>query len=368
MTADTTYRSVVATRLGGPDVLEVVEKPIVEPGPGEVRLHVLAASVSGPDLAARSGRTLYADTPLGHRPPFVPGYSVIGTVDRCGADVDPSCLGATVGVLCVVGGYTEYLIWPADQLIPVPSELDPVDAVPLVLNGIVAYQTLHRKARVRPGETAVIVGAGGGIGTLLLDLGSLTHLELFGVDRAAKLSAVEAKGATAIDYERDDFADVIGRVHPDGVDVIIDSTMDHDTLRRGLGILRRGGRLVTFGDPGRISNLSSVLRLAAVTNLRPDGRHLGLYGTSLYTLGLRRTFLDDWRNLFSLAAAGIVEPVIHRRFGLLEARKAHELLEIGAVVGNVVLVGGRADTAEFATSSGDERPEMERLEGTRPNA
>jgi len=167
------YRSLLVTQCGGPEVLQVVERDLRPPAKGEVRIRVLAATVSRPDVSARRSEALYSGTFLGQKLPFTPGYAVIGDVEAVGENVRNVAVGARVGVLTVIGGYTEVLYWRADRLIPVPAALDPVEAAPLILNYIVAYQTMHRVAKVRAGETALIIGASGGIGTALLQLGAL---------------------------------------------------------------------------------------------------------------------------------------------------------------------------------------------------
>jgi NADPH:quinone reductase-like Zn-dependent oxidoreductase len=134
---------------------------------------VLASPVCQPDITVRSGKALYSGTPLGHKPPFGPGYSVIGDVDAVGDGVAEVSIGERVGALTVIGGYSEYLYWKSDRLIPVPASLNPAEAVVLILNYIVAYQVLHRSARVKPGEKALIIGASGCSGTALLQLGRL---------------------------------------------------------------------------------------------------------------------------------------------------------------------------------------------------
>jgi NADPH:quinone reductase-like Zn-dependent oxidoreductase len=128
------YKSVIATRKGGPDVLQVTENDLRPPARGEVRIKVLAASVCRPDVTVRQGKSLYSGTPLGKKFPLTPGYSVVGIVDALGQEVSGVALGDCVGALTVVGGYTEYLYWKSNRLIPVPKTLDPAEAVTLILN------------------------------------------------------------------------------------------------------------------------------------------------------------------------------------------------------------------------------------------
>jgi NADPH:quinone reductase-like Zn-dependent oxidoreductase len=332
-----TYRSIVATRLGSTDVLEVVESGLRAPDAGEARIKVLAASVCRPDVTVRSGEALYSGTRLGQKPPFVPGYSVIGVVDALGKGVTETALGDRVGALTVVGGYTEYLYWDAKRLIPVPEMLDPAQAMPLILNYIVAYQVMHRSAKVRVGGRALIVGASGGIGTALLELGGLAGLTMYGLASKRKHPALVEMGAIPIDYRTQDFVEVIRQAEPEGLDYVFDGMTRQEYVERGYRLLRRGGTMVSFGEPPSRAELPRFLAKIAWTHLWPDGRTYKLYGTSFYTFN-PRPFLEDWATLFRLLGEGQIKPVIAAKFPILEAAQANELLESGEVIGNIVLV------------------------------
>lgn len=334
----TSYRSVVATRHGTADVLQVVENDLRPPKAGEVRIKVLAASVSGPDVAHRTGDTLYTGTPIAkNKPPFVPGYSIIGDVDAVGAGVENVTVRDRVGVLTIVGGYTEYLYWSSDWLIPVPKSVDPVEAVMLILNYIVAYQTLHRAAKVNAGEIMLIVGASGGIGTALLQLGQLADLKMYGLASKRKHGVLCNYGAIPIDYHEQDFVEILRQAEPDGIDVVMDGMSRMAYIRNGLSLLRRGGRVVSFGDPRQLSVLLRMLITMVRVNALPNGKSFKLYGTSRYVLGDKQPFLDDWRTLFELLESGKIKPVITDVLPILEAGEANRLLESGCVTGNVVL-------------------------------
>jgi NADPH:quinone reductase-like Zn-dependent oxidoreductase len=331
------YRSLVATRRGGPEVLQVVENDLRPPARGEVRIKVLAAAVSRPDVTVRRGEALYSGTWLGQKFPFTPGYAVVGDVEAVGENVRGVAVGARVGVLTVIGGYTEVLYWRADRLIPVPATLDPALAVPIILNYIVAYQTMHRVAKARAGETALIIGASGGIGTALLQLGRLAGLELYAIASQRKHAILTEYGATPIDYRTQDFATVIRAAAPGGLDVVLDGMMRLEAMRSALSLLRRGGRMVSFGEPASRRELFHILGLALRTKLTPNGKTLSLYGTSTYFLFDQKPYLEDWATLFQWLAQGKIQPVIAARFPILEAAQANALLESGQVTGNVVL-------------------------------
>jgi NADPH:quinone reductase-like Zn-dependent oxidoreductase len=332
------YRSVIVTKTGGPDVLQVIENDLRLPSKGQVRIKVLASAVCRPDVSSRRGTALYRGTPLGYKPPFVPGYAVIGDVEAVGEGVNKAAVGDRVGVLTVIGGYTEYLYWQSSRLIPVPTTLDPAEAVTLILNYIVAYQALHRAAKVKAGEKALIIGASGGIGTALLQLGKLAGLKMYGVASESKHPILTAYGATPIDYHNQDFGEVIRQAEPQGIEVVLDGMMRLDMIQRSLTLLRRGGRLVSFGEPAGLPDLFRILGTLVVVNLLPNGKSFQLYGTSFYSVGDKRPFLEDWARLFKLLEAGKIKPVIEKKFLLLEAAQANTLLESGTVTGNLILL------------------------------
>lgn len=339
---------VVATRYGGPEVLRVVEEDAPEPGPGEVRVRVLAAGVALPDIMAREG--VHPETPLA---PFTPGWDLVGVVDRLGAGVAGIAPGQLVAAMPIHGAYSELVCLAQEELVPVPPGLDPAEAVSLVLNYVTAYQMLHRTARVRPGQRVLIHGAAGGVGTALLQLGRLAGLELFGTCSARGAAVVSALGGVPIDYRDQDFVREIHRLAGGGVDVVFDHLGGRHlwTSRRAL---RPGGKVVGYGA------ISSV-RGAALSSTRPGRRQrfrgfarFGLYIVAGWVLpGRRRVapysiqtlkrlrpgwFRQDLVTLLELLRQEKLRPLVSRRFPLVEARQAHELLEKGGVTGKLVLV------------------------------
>lgn len=325
------YKSVVVTKRGGPEVLQVIENELHQPAAKEARIKILAAPVCAPDITAR-----YGQSPFVPKLPFTPGYAAIGIVDAVGEDVASVAIGDWVGALTAYGGYAEYLYWNAEQLVPVPSALDPAEAAPLLLNYIVAYHVMHRWARVKAGDKVLIVGASGGIGTAFLQLGKLANLKMYGVASNNKHCILNEYGATGIDYHTQDFVEVIKAAEPLGLDAVFDG-MAGNYFRRGFSVLRRGGTLVGYGNPlsfsGMIQMLGQVLRF----NLLPNGKSAKYYSTGISRINLHM-FLQDWATLFKLLEEGKIKPIIAARFPILEARKANELLESGQVIGNIVLL------------------------------
>jgi NADPH:quinone reductase-like Zn-dependent oxidoreductase len=339
---------IVVAHYGGPDELRVVEEECPEPKRGEVRVRVLAAGVSLPDVMAREG--VHPETP---RVPFTPGWDLVGVVDRLGEGVSGVEPGQTVAALPIHGAYSEFLCLAQRELVPVPGGLDPAESVSLILNYVTGYQMLHRSARVEGGQRALIHGAAGGVGTALLQLGRLAGLVMYGTCSSRGASAVSDLGATPIDYKEQDFVQEIRRLTGEGVDAVFDS-MGGAHIWRSRKALRPGGKVVAYGLTGSLS----AGRLASG---RPAGRHrfreirvFGLYILGSWLLpGRKRVvpysiqtlkrlrpalFREDLIALLGLLEGQKVKPLVAERLPLREARRAHELLGKGGVVGKIVLV------------------------------
>jgi NADPH:quinone reductase-like Zn-dependent oxidoreductase len=330
---------VVVTRHGGPDVLQVVEEDMPEPQTGEVRVKVLAAGVSGYDLMFRSSGRL-PGTP---RVPFTLGEDIVGVVDKLGEGVSAVELGQTVAgatfCLGVGGGYAEFICLPTSELVPVPSGLDPAQAVCVVVNYLTAHMAMHTSAKVRSGERILVHGAAGGVGTALLELGKLAGLEMYGTASKYNHELVSALGATPIDYRTEDFVERIRSLTGDGVDVVFDPVGGARQLWRSNRALRKGGRLVWFGvaatKKGGLKVIPFTLLTVFLLKLIPDGKQAPLAPDLSKDNAWYRATLTE---LLDLLAAGKIKPVVAERIPLAEAARAHELLERGGYAGKVVLV------------------------------
>lgn len=339
---------VIVSHYGGPDALTVVEEDCPEPKAGEVRVKVLAAGVSLPDVMMREG--IHPETP---RLPFTPGWDLVGIVDRLGNGVSGIERGQVIAALPISGAYTQFICLSTSELVPVPSGLDPAEAVSLILNYITAYQMLHRSAKVKPGQSVLIHGASGGVGSALLQLGRLTGLEMYGTCSSRGASAVAELGATPIDYKDQDFVTEIHRLTGDGVDVVFDS-IGGSHIWRSRNAVRRGGKVIAYGLTGSLSG-------GRLASGRSGGRHrfraiaiFGLYIALSWILpGRRRVvlysiqwlkrmkpelFREDLTTLFDLLQQKEIKPLVAQRFPLTEARQAQELLGRGGVTGKIVLV------------------------------
>src|SRR5262245_22174125 len=242
-------KRVVVDRFGGPEVVKVVEGEDPRPGRGEVRVRVLAAGVSNTDAQLRAGTYLG-----GPKPPFTPGYELVGVVEELGPGCTRLRVGDRVGALTVWGADAERVCVPEKYAVEVPEDLDPAEIVSLVFPYMTAYQLLHRAAKAKRGETVLVHGAAGRVGTALLELGTLAGLRLLGTAAGRDRPAVERLGATAIDYQNEDFlARVRALTGGEGVDVALDAIGGAVALR-SFRALRAGGRLVVYGRHATLSH------------------------------------------------------------------------------------------------------------------
>lgn len=330
---------VVVSRHGGPEVLKMVEEDLPEPGADEVRVKVLAAGVSAYDLMFRSSGSL-PGTP---RVPFTLGVDVVGVVDKLGEGVTTFELGQPVAgatfYLGGIGGYAEFICLPSSEVVPVPVDVDPCEAVCLVANYLTAYMAMHGIAKMQRGESILVQGAAGGVGTALLELGKLAGLEMYGTASKYNHELVSALGATPIDYRAENFVERIRDLTSDGVDAVFDPIGGTRQLWRSNQALRKGGRLVWFGVAATKKDGLRVIPFTMLTvfilKLIPNGKQM------LTTPDLGKDnawYQKTLMELLDLLAEGKIKPIVAERIPLAEAARAHELLERGGYAGKVVLV------------------------------
>ena len=335
-------------QFGGPDVLELAEQPTIpDPGPGEVRIKVLAAGTGFTDTFIRRGRYPDFKGPL----PFTPGYDLVGVVEETGPGVPKQLTGQMIADLCVVGGYAQYAIRPAHFLVPVPDGVDPAEAVCIPLAYLTAYQMLTRYRRLPRGETILVIGASGTVGTALLDLARHFGLKAIGTCSATNVAVVERFGATAIDYRAGDFVAAVrgltaGRKGGVGVDAAFDA-IGGAHFARSFACLAPGGLLVGYGAQtmavGGAGLASAALGLA---RLRLWDVLSGLFGgrhAVFYSITKRRTahpedFKADMTALFDLLRGRAIHPLVIERLPLAAAREVHTRIDLGGLGGKIVLL------------------------------
>src|SRR5687767_6372011 len=165
-------KRVVVDSYGGPEVLKIVDEADPAPGPGEVRVRVLAAGVSFTDAQLRAGTYI----PGAPKPPFTPGYELVGIAEEVGRDCSRLHVGDRIGALTVWGADAESVCVPEAGAVDVPDDLDPGEVLSLLFPYMTAYQVLHRTAEVKRGESLLVHGAAGRVGVATLELAAVAGL------------------------------------------------------------------------------------------------------------------------------------------------------------------------------------------------
>ncbi|SEG97742.1 NADPH:quinone reductase [Nonomuraea solani] len=326
-----------------PDDLRIRTRDLPAPAAGEVVLRMEATGVSFAEQQMRRGK--YYDQPAF---PFVPGYDVVGTVTAVGQGVDATMIGRRYAAVTKIGGWASALLIDAADLVPVPDGVGPAAAVTVAVNGITAWQMLHRTAKVPPGATIVVLGANGGVGSTLVQLARNAGIKVIGTASARHHELLRELGATPVDYRDPDMYRKIRELAPDGVHAVFDH-VGGAGLVESWQLVRRGGTLVSYGtaatknDAGnsRLPVLKSFALLATWNYLSPNGKSAHFYN---FWAGKRRlsTFRarlrEDLTQVLRLVADGVLTPRIAAEFPLAEAGAALTLAESRTVAGKVVLV------------------------------
>ncbi|MFD4431099.1 medium chain dehydrogenase/reductase family protein [Nocardia sp. NPDC058497] len=337
----TTATEIVLPGRVEPDGLLVTRRDLPAPGAGQALVRVEASGVSFAEQQMRRGK--YYDQPAF---PFVPGYDLVGTVTAVGADVDPGLIGTRVAALTKIGGWASHAVLEAADLVAVPAALDAAEAETFVVNGITAWQMLFRTAQVRPGQTVLVHGANGGVGSTLVQLARANGIHVIGTASARNAEAVRALGATWVDY-RGDVPQQVRALAPDGVDAVFDH-VGGPGIADSFALLAPHGTLVSYGtaatknDAGNsrlpvLKLLGRILLWNALPNKR-SAHFFNLWAGKRDRAGFRARITEDLGQVFDLAARGDLRAQVAARVPLAEAARAMELAESGTVVGKVVLV------------------------------
>jgi putative PIG3 family NAD(P)H quinone oxidoreductase len=308
---------------GGPEVLRPVERPVPEPGAGEVLIRVEAAGVNRPDVMQRLG---FYPPPAGA--PTIPGLEVAGTI--AGGDRD----GERVCALVAGGGYAQYCAAPEGQCLPVPAGFSMVEAAALPETFFTVWTNLFQRGGAKAGDTVLVHGGTSGIGTTAILLGKVFGLTVVvtagSADKCER--ALEIGAAHAIDYNAHDFvAEVKGVTGGRGVAVVLDM-VGGDYVARNIACLAEEGRHVSIaGQRGATAEIPlwDVMR-----------RRLVLTGSTLRarSVEFKSVVADELRReVWPHLEAGRIRPVVHAVFPLIEAAAAHRLMDSGDHVGKIIL-------------------------------
>lgn len=339
-------RAALFEDFGGPEVVEIRNVPIPQPGPGEVRIKVEAAAMNHLDLWVRRG--LPIETPM----PHIGGSDIAGVVDAVGAGADDVPIGTRVVVdpslgyewyfgqdrgesfeelpFRIIGehtqgGFAEYTVVPATNLLEIPAGVSATDAAAAGLVFVTAWRALITRGRLRAGERVLITGASGGVGTAAVQIARRAGAKVFAVTggadnvrRTLELGADIVYDRFDVDFSREVWRDTYKK----GVHLIFD-TVGEDMWARCLRALSMGGRLVTSG---------ATTGSRGVTELRL------MFWKQLEILGSTMGTPTEFREVMRLVFDGTFTPVIQEIMPLDDARRAHEILEQGNIFGKLVLV------------------------------
>ncbi|MFN3972807.1 MAG: medium chain dehydrogenase/reductase family protein [Gemmobacter sp.] len=331
------YSRIVLKVFGGPEELQLeTVDALPKPGTGEVRIRVLVTSAAFTDVMIRKG--MYPD--VKEKPPFVPGYDMVGIIDAVGSGTSGFVSGDRVADLTTIGAYSEYICLPAERLTLVPEGVSDEDALAMILSTVTPFQMLNRVARAKSGQRILIHGAGGAVGTSMLQLARNAGITTFGTDIPQKHDLIRQFGGTPIDANAPDLAKAITEAVGDGVDFAFDA-LGGDSLSRSLHALRPGGMLVAFGFQNEVLGRGGSIPMDFVKLKLWDWLPNG-HATAFYSIGAMRRkhpewFREDLAALFGMLAEGLIAPVVSVVLPLKEVRRAHALVEAGEVAGKLIL-------------------------------
>lgn len=341
-----TMRAAVFSEFGGPDVVEIRKWPVPKPGAGEVRVKVEAAAMNHLDLWVRRG--LPIETPM----PHIGGSDFAGTVEAVGPGAESVPIGTRVVVDPSLrfpwydgqdrgpsfeeppfqligehtqGGFAEYAVVPADNLLEVPDDFPFTEAAAAGLVFVTSWRALMTRAALGAGETVLITGASGGVGTAAIQIAARAGAKVFAVTSGAdKVRLCQELGAHVV-YDRNEvvFSREVWRdTSKKGVNVVFD-TVGESVWADCLRSLAPGGRMVNSG---------ATTGSRGVTEIRL------VFWRQLSILGSTMGSPTEFRRVMRLVFDGSLHAVIHEVMPMAEARRAHELLESGQVFGKLVLI------------------------------
>ncbi|MET7680603.1 medium chain dehydrogenase/reductase family protein [Streptomyces sp. NPDC005423] len=325
-----------------PEGLEIRHGAVPEAGPGQVLIRMEATGVSFAEQQMRRGR--YYDQPPF---PFVPGYDLVGTVVSTGERVAPGLAGLRVAALVKVGGWATHVLVDAADVVPVPDGVGAAEAETLVVNGITAWQMLHRKARVRAGQTILVHGANGGVGSVLVQLARAAGVNVIGTASARHHDALRERGVLPVDYRAGDVAARVRELAPGGVDAVFDH-VGVESVVDSWHLLAPGGTLVAYGSASTRDDEGSkqwpILKILArvwLWNTLPNRRRACFFnvwaGRALTRNRFRARLRADLTDVFGALQRGEVTAQIAARLPLSRAADALRLAESGTVAGKIVL-------------------------------
>lgn len=329
MVAEVFMRAIEIERPGNPEVLTLGERVRPEPAAQEVLIEVYAAGINRPDCAQRQGT--YPPPPGASD---ILGLEIAGKVIACGAKVQRWKVGDEVCALISGGGYAEYAVAPEGQCLPIPTGFTLTEAAALPETLFTVWTNLFESGRLQKGETVLVHGGSGGIGTTAIQMAKMFGARVFTtVGKQEAVASCQQLGAErVILYKDEDFVSVVKSLTADqGVDVILDM-VGGDYFNRNMEALAPLGRLVQIAT---LHGTKVELDLRKMMSKR-----LTLTGSTLRARSVAeksRLAQALEKHVWPLLNEGKYKPVIYRTFPLEQAREAHELMESSAHTGKIVL-------------------------------
>ena len=341
-------RAVVLTGHGGPEVLQVQERPDPKAGPGEVRIAVKAAGINFADTMARVG--LYPDAP---KPPCVLGYEVAGEIESVGEGVSDHKRGDRVVAGTRFGGQASLVSVPAGQVLPLPDGLSFEQGAAIPVNYSTAYCGLEIMGGTNEGDRVLVHAAAGGVGTAAVQIARMKGAEVFGTASAGKHDAIRELGVShPIDYRTQDFEQEVMRITDgEGVDVVFDAQGPR-SFRKSYRVLRPGGRLIMYGlaeaseGEGRSipKLIGSLARMPLATmpwwkSLQVMNENKGVFGLNMLAWWDTEGDIERITGpLVEEIEQGDLQPVVAEAFPFDRAGDAHRFIAERKNIGKVVLV------------------------------
>lgn len=334
-------RQVYITKAGAPEVLQVRESPDPTAGNGEVRVRVKAAGINFADLMARMG--LYPDAP---KIPCVVGYEVAGVIDQVGAGVSAYKVGDRVIGVPKFGGYTDTLVVPEDNVLPMPERMTFEEGAGFPVVYLTAHHMLLFVGSLRPGAKVLVHSAAGGVGLAAIQIARAHGCELFGTASDSKHDFLREQGCQhPLSYEN--YAQEARSIAGErGLDVVLDP-VGGPSWRVGYNLLGPAGRLVCYGFSANNSGTSrNLLNVAWQVMRMPFFNAISLMNENRTVTGVNMGHLfahvDIVRPqlvaLLKMYEAGQIKPTVDRTFPFAEAAAAHQYLHDRKARGKVLLV------------------------------
>ncbi len=312
---------------GGPEVMEVADVPVPQPKASEAVVKVSVAGVNAIDGQFRDGSLR---TPL----PFILGQEGAGVVSAVGTQTKTVKVGDRVAWSGALGSYAEYVVAPADSLVPLPDAVGDADAAAVMMHGLTAHYLVNDAHKLKVGETALVHAAAGGVGLLLVQMARMIGARVIGTassEEKARL-AREAGADEVIIFTRQDFeAEVKRLTSGKGVDVVYDG-VGKATFEKNLNVMRLRGMLVLYGmssgpvppvDPAKLSEKGSLYMART---------------TLAHFTATREELLARTRDLFGMIMEGKLKLRIAKKYPLAEAAQAHRDMEARTVAGKLLLI------------------------------